>query len=110
MTRHSHFDKGDDMPTSAAAVASRASQRPTTYPTLFVCVPHSVAASYWHRPWPEVLVAAEEGRDGLTISDTRPHFWGGKLEDGAAQVPDVAFLAEGNDRFRGRTVLFQQNW
>jgi hypothetical protein len=81
-----------------------------TYPTVFVSVPRAVAAHYGQQPWDDVLRAAERGIDGLAVVTERPLVWRGRPCDGSPQVPDVAFLAEGQDEWRGRTVLYQQNW
>ena len=81
-----------------------------TYPTVFVSVPRAVADRYGQWPWVDVVRAAERGVDGLVVVYTRPVPWLGRICDGPPREPNVAFLAEGQDNWRGRTVLFQQNW
>lgn len=78
------------------------------YPTVWVSVPRAVAADYW-LPWADVVDAAEQGRDGLAVVTERPRFWGGRAGERPPNPPDVAYLAEGQDDWRGRTVLYQQN-
>lgn len=46
-------------------------------PRLFVCVPRAVCASWWPRPWAEMLASAEAGVDGLVV-----------VVDPKVQVPD----------------------
>jgi hypothetical protein len=77
---------------------------------VFVSVPRAVAAYFVQQPWADVLCAAERGLDGLLVMTERPRLWRGQPGEGAPRVPDVAFLAEGQDGWRGRTVLYQQNW
>jgi len=81
-----------------------------TYPTVFVRVPRTVADRYWSLPWAKVLHAAKEERDGLAVVTERPDVWRALACEGPPRIPDVAFLAEGQDNWRGRTVLYQQNW
>jgi hypothetical protein len=81
-----------------------------TYPTVFVSVPRAVADRYGQLPWVDVVSAAERGVDGLVVVYARPVPWLGRICDGPPREPNVAFLAEGQDNWRGRTVLFQQNW
>lgn len=38
-------------------------------PKLFVCVPREVCASWWPRPWDEMLAAAQAGEAGLVVAD-----------------------------------------
>jgi hypothetical protein len=80
------------------------------HPTVFVCVPRAVVPHYLDAPWADVLAAAERGVDGLAVVTDRPHWWRGTIGEPPPRVPDVAFLAEGQDNWRGRTVLYQQNW
>ena len=81
------------------------------YQAIYVRVPRAYAEQYWHKPWAEVLAAAERGDDGLCVT-ARPKPWIGTFfsERGTSSDPDVAFLAEGQEAFVGKTVLFQQNW
>jgi len=69
-------------------------------PLSVVCVPRAVVDWYWCRPWADVLAAGTRGDDGLTVV---PY---GSM-DGR---PDVAYLAEGQHNWTGRTVLHRQNW
>jgi hypothetical protein len=75
------------------------------YPTVWVSAPRAVAADYWSRPWADVVDAADRGHDGLTVVTERPLHWGGRACDQPPNPPDVAYLAEGQDDWRGRTVL-----
>ena len=81
-----------------------------TYPTVFVVVPRAMLPRYWEQPWADVRQAAEGGVDGLLVVTERPLVWRGLQGDRVPRAPDVAFLAEGQDAWRGRTVLYQQNW
>jgi hypothetical protein len=40
-----------------------------TLPKVFVCVPRAVCASWWPKPWDEMLAAAHEGVDGMVVAD-----------------------------------------
>ena len=85
--------------------------RPDHYtPAVFVQVPRAVFDRWWPEPWPAVLAAAEQGMDGLQVFQKRPLRWQGQAGERAPDTPNVAFLAEGQDHWRGKTVLFQQNW
>lgn len=81
-----------------------------TFPTVFVLAPRAVASRYAHQPWADILEAAERGVDGLAVVTERPSIWGGRQGERPPVVPDVAFLAEGQNEWCGRTVLYQQNW
>ena len=111
-TRASETARGAQRKGSATPSVVRAgiTQTTLTYPTMFVSVPRAVAALYWHQPWADVLSAAERGSDGLAVVTERPRVWLGLTGDAAPLVPDMAFLAEGQGEWRGRTVLYQQNW
>lgn len=86
------------------------------HPSLLVQVPRAFLDFYWHMPWPVVLDAAQAGRDGLSVWDTkdhnggRPRVWFGPQDTTPADPPDVAFLAEGQHELVGATVLYQQNF
>jgi hypothetical protein len=79
------------------------------YPDVIVAVPRVVASAYGRRPWADVVAAATAGTDGLAFVD-RPRWWRGLACEPPPDPRDVAFLAEGEDDWRGRTVLYQQNW
>jgi hypothetical protein len=81
-----------------------------TYPSIYVRVPRAVFEYWWPQPWAEVLVAAEHDIDGLEVLRDQPRVWRGTVGEGEPDPADVAYLAEGQDDWRGRTVLFQQNW
>lgn len=95
-----------------------------------VMAPRDIVAEYWHRPWAEVVAAAERGDDGLCVRS--PRFTPARVvaplrsqykddADGNAQYEkdaeafaleaNQAFLREGDMRSTiGKTLLFQQNW
>lgn len=91
------------------------------HPTKLVMCPRAMRDFYWHMPWADVCAAAETQKDGLSFWDfnretnplcahgNRPPLWQGD-QMGEARPPDVAFLAEGLNDFKGRTVLYQQNY
>src|SRR5688572_8337163 len=83
---------------------------PTPVCVLYVSVPRAVFTDYWHRPWVEVLAAAERGEDGLTLETVIPRPWQGQAGEAPPNRPDVAFLREGMLHGRsGCTLLYQQN-
>lgn len=55
-----------------------------TIPKVFVCVPRDVCASWWPRPWAELLAAAEAGVAGLAL-----------VENPMKQVPDMKSVKSG---------------
>lgn len=77
------------------------------YQTTYVQVPRRCAAAYWDRPWADVLAAGKAGKDGSVVTG-RPRLWPDVANP--ADVPDVAYLTEGQFDWAGKTVLFQQNW
>ena len=100
-------------PTTAPQAPRRAA--PSKYvPSVLICVPRVVFDQYWPLPWADILAAAEQGRDGLTIVHELPPvfvagFWS-QTPNPAAQC-DVAYLREGTQWGEaGRTLLWQQNW
>ena|SRR5215471_3694114 len=95
---------------SAASTSNAPCRTLLAYPTVFVLVPRQVAAQYLERPWADVFHAAERGVDGLAVVHERPRIWRGLSGEPPPSVPDVAFVSEGQDNWRGRTVLYQQNW
>lgn len=71
-------------------------------------VPRAQLATWWPRPWADVISAAERGEDGLTVVHVPP--------GSRAVLPDVAWLREGvgepfDDAWgKNRTLLYHQNW
>lgn len=94
---------------------------------IVVMVPRAVAPQYWHRPWSEVLAAAEAGTDGLSVHSPRftpmlaqpprpdrypnnPTQYEQELAAYTREL-DQAFLRCGDDVWStNKTWLFQQNW
>ena len=67
----------------------------------FVRIPRAQFATWWPRPWPEVLAAAEAGEDGLRV----------EMPDQQLYTSECAYVHEGAGTWgRGKTCLFQQNW
>lgn len=77
---------------------------------MFIAIPKTVVTTWCHRPWDEVLAAAEAGIDGLSVETASPRLWLGRDSDNAPERPDVAFFRKGDHRLSGRAVLFQQNY
>ena len=66
----------------------------------FVRIPRAHFVTWWARPWPEVLAAAEAGEDGLAIDDSPDR-----------SERNYAYVYEGDDSWgKGKTLLFQLNW
>ena len=65
----------------------------------FVRIPRAQFSTWWTRPWPEVIAAAEAGEDGLAL-----------------ETPDrsrngYAYVYEGENGWgKWKTLLYQQNW
>ena len=64
---------------------------------------------YWPLPWAEVVAAADAGTDGLNGQSTPPILWEGQINQMNHQ-PDVRVSREGTGDYKGRTLLYQQNW
>lgn len=66
--------------------------------SICVRVPRSVFQTYWHKPWAEVVAAAEAHEDGLIVEAPK-------------KDPDTAYLHEGDGKWgKNKSGLFQQNW
>lgn len=80
------------------------------YPKTFVVIPRAVMEQWCTVPWADLLLAATLGTDGLSVTNERPYIWGNNCKENPPKTPDVAYMAEGQNSWVGRTVLYQQNW
>lgn len=100
--------------------------------SVYVRVPRAVFQTYWHKPWAEVVAAAESQEDGLASEAPSETPWpwkdGGPQRDRFPAGPDgevmfakkqaqyergnnAAYLREGDGKWgKNRSCLYQQNW
>lgn len=72
-----------------------------------VIIPREQLTRYHHRPWSELLRAAETKADGLALSEGRFNNSGAKVMP--ALERNFASLYEAN-RGSGIAYLYEQNW